>query len=84
MPASAARHLWEADGDAAQLMEFAVDSRAADTRWQRIPGTMFSTMVKNDNAWQALYCVPVFAKFRVRANKLLDTKIYLQAGAPNL
>ncbi len=84
MPASAARQLWEAGGEAAQLMEFAVDSRAADARWRRIPDTMFSTAVKNDNTWQALYCVPVFAKFRVRANKLLDTKIYLQAGAPNL
>ena len=82
--ASAVRPLWEPAGEAAQLMEFAVSSHAADARWQRIRDTVFSTAVQDGNTLQALYCVPVFAKFRVRANKLLDTKIYLQAGAVGL
>ncbi len=82
--ARAARLLWEPAGGAAELMEFAVGSHAADARWRRIPDTMFSTAVQDRNALQALYCVPVFAKFRVRADKLLDAKMYLQAGAVNL
>lgn len=81
VPASAARLLWEPAGSAAQLMEFAVNSRIADARWQRVPDAMFSTMVRDGNTLRALYCVPVFAKFRVRAGKLLDAKAYLQAGA---
>lgn len=83
--ASTARLLWEPAGSAAQLMEFAVDSRAADDRWQHVPQAMFATAVQNGNVSQALYCVPVFVKFRVRADELLDTKVYLQAGgASNL
>ena len=82
--ASKARLLWESDGGAVQLMNFAVDSRAADARWQRIRDIMFSTAVRYGNDTQALFCVPVFAKFRVRADKLLDVKVYLQAGAASL
>ena len=82
--ASAARPLWEPAGGAARLMEFAMNSCVADTRWQRVRDTIFSTMVRNGNILQALYCVPVFAKFRVRTDKLLDAKIYLQAGAVGL
>ncbi len=81
VPASAARLLWEPSGAAAQLMEFAVNSRIADARWRRVQDTMFSTVVRNGNISQALYCVPVFVKFRVCADKLLDAKVYLQAGA---
>lgn len=79
--ASAARLLWEPTGKAAQLMEFAVSSCIADTRWRRFQDTMFSTVVRNGSISQALYCVPVFAKFRVCADRLLDAKVYLQAGA---
>ncbi len=82
--ASAARLLWEPDGGAAQLMEFAVDSHAADARWRRVRDTIFSAAVRDGNILQALYCVPVFAKFRVREDKLLDAKLYLQAGAVSL
>lgn len=82
--AGAAQPLWEPTGSAAQLMQFAVDSRVADDRWQHIRDTMFSTAVRDGNIVQALYCVPVFSKFRVHADKLLDTKIYLQAGAVSL
>jgi len=82
--ANAARLLWEPDGGATQLMEFAENSRIADARWQRIRDVVFSTAVRNGNNLQALYCVPVFVKFRVCANKLLDAKIYLQAGAVNV
>ncbi len=79
--ASAARRLWEPAGGAAQLMEFAVDSRVADARWRCVRKTMFSTVARNGKVSQALYCIPVFTKFRVCADKLLDAKIYLQAGA---
>lgn len=79
--ASAARLLWEPAGKAAQLMEFAENSRIADARWRRVRDIVFSTAVRNGNISQALYCVPVFAKFRVCADKLLDAKVYLQAGA---
>lgn len=82
--ASAARPLWEPAGSAAQLMKFAVDSSIADARWQHIRDTIFSTAVRIDSATQALYCIPVFAKFRVRADRLFDTKIYLQASAVGL
>ena len=82
--ASTARQLWEPAGGAAQLMEFAVDSHAADARWQQIPNAIFSTVVQDGDISQALYCVPVFVKFRVRADKLLDAKTYLQAGAVSL
>lgn len=79
--ASTARLLWEPDGGAAQLMEFAVNSRAADTRWRRIRDAMFSMVVQDGGVLYALYCIPMFVKFRVRAGELLDAKIYLQAGA---
>ncbi|MBR3159865.1 MAG: hypothetical protein IKF14_12305 [Atopobiaceae bacterium] len=79
--ASAARLLWEPGSGAAQLMAFAVDSRIAEARWRRVRDTMFSTVVRDGNTLHALYCIPVFAKFRVRADELLDAKIYLQAGA---
>ncbi len=79
-PASVARQLWEPGGEAAQLMEFAMELHSADTRWQHISDIMFSKAVQNGTVSQALYCIPMFAKFRVRANKFLDTKIYLQAG----
>ena len=82
--ASAARPLWEPAGGAARLMEFAVNSRIADARWQHVRDTMFSTAVQDGITTQALYCVPVFAKFRVRADRLLDAKLYLQAGAVSL
>lgn len=82
--ASAARQLWVPTGKAAQLMEFAVDSHVADARWRRVQDTMFSTAVRNGTILQALYCVPVFAKFRVRADRFLDAKAYLQAGAVSL
>ena len=79
--ASAARLLWEPAGKAAQLMEFAENSCIADARWRRVRDILFSTAVRNGSISQALYCVPVFAKFRVCADKLLDAKVYLQAGA---
>ena len=82
--ASTARLLWEPVGSAAQLMEFAVDSHVADDRWRRVQGTMFSAAVRDSNILQALYCIPVFAKFRVRADELLDAKLYLQAGTASL
>ena len=82
--ASAARPLWEPAGDAARLMEFAMDSCAADARWRRVRDSMFSTAVRDGNVSRALYCTPAFAKFRVREDKLLDAKIYLQAGAVGL
>lgn len=82
--ASRARLLWEPAGSAAQLMEFAVASRIADTRWQRIRDTMFSTAMQDGGISLALYCVPVFSKFRVHADSLFDAKIYLQAGAVDL
>jgi len=82
--ASAARMLWEPASDAAQLMGFAENSRIADARWRRIPDTMFSMAVRDGSVSQALYCIPMFAKFRAHANELLDAKIYLQAGAFNL
>lgn len=84
VPASTARPLWEPGGAAARLMEFAVNSHVADARWQHIPDTMFSKAVQNDNSSQALYCIPLYAKFRVRADKVFDTKIYLQAGRISL
>ena len=83
-PASTARPLWEPAGGAAQLMEFAEDSRAADARWRRIRDVMFSTVVQNGNVLQALYCIPAFTKFRVRADEFLDAKTYLQSGAVSL
>ena len=82
--ASTARQLWEPAGGAARLMAFAVDSQAIDARWRRVPDTVFSTVVRDGDISQALYCVPVFVKFRVRADKLLDAKTYLQAGAVSL
>ena len=81
VPASAARLLWEPAGGAARLMEFAVDSHAADARWRRVRDATFSTAVQDGGVSRALYCIPVFAKFRVRADEFLDAKIYLQAGA---
>ena len=82
--ASAARQLWEPDASAAQLMEFAVNSHAADARWQLIRGAMFSTAVHYGDDSRALYCVPLFVKFRVSEGRLFDTKVYLQAGAVKL
>ena len=82
--ASAARLLWEPAGDAAQLMEFAEDSGIADARWRRVRDTTYSMAVRDGNIVRALYCVPLFLKFRVRANELLDAKIYLQSGAVGL
>ena len=82
--ASAARPLWEPSGGAAQLMGFAVDSRIADARWRRVRDAMFSTAVRDGDVSRALYCVPLFAKFRVCAGELFDAKIYLQAGAVSL
>ena len=82
--ANTARLLWEPTGGAARLMEFSVRSHVADTRWRCIRDTMFSTAVQNGSTLQALYCVPVFAKFRVRADRFLDAKVYLQAGAAGL
>jgi hypothetical protein len=79
--ASAARLLWEPDGGASQLMELAENARIADARWRRVRDIMFTTAVQDGNVSQALYCVPVFAKFRVCTDKLLDAKVYLQAGA---
>ncbi len=79
--ASAARLLWEPAGGAARLMEFAVRSGVADARWRRVRDATFSTVVQDGGISQALYCIPVFAKFRVRADELLDAKVYLQAGA---
>ena len=79
--ASTARQLWEPGGAAAQLMEFAVDSNVADARWQHVRNAMFTTAVRDENALRALYCVPMFAKFRVREGKLFDAKVYLQAGS---
>ena len=84
VPASAAHLLWEPTGGAARLMEFAEDSRIADARWRRIRDTMFSAAVQDGSISRALYCIPVFVKFRVRADELIDAKIYLQAGAVNL
>ena len=84
VPASAGRLLWEPAGDAAQLMEFAEDSRIADARWRRIRDAMFSMAVQDGGVPRALYCIPVFAKFRVRADEILGAKIYLQAGAVSL
>ena len=81
VPASAARQLWESAGDAAQLMEFAENSGIADARWQHVRDALFTTGVQDGDVPRALYCVPLFAKFRVRAGELLDTKIYLQSGA---
>ena len=82
--ASTARLLWEPAGSAAQLMEFAEGLRIADARWRRVRDAVFSMAVRDGNISQALYCVPVFAKFRVRADELLGAKIYLQAGAVSL
>ncbi len=82
--ASAARLPWEAGGSAAQLMEYAVSSGVADDRWRRIQDTIFSTALRDGDAVRAIYCVPVFVKFRVRAGELLDAKLYLQAGAASL
>lgn len=76
--------LWEPAGSAAQLMEFAENSRIADARWRRVRDATFSAAVRDGSIAQAIYCVPVFAKFRVRADELLDAKIYLQAGAVSL
>ena len=84
VPASTARPLWEPGGAAARLMEFAVNSHVADARWQHIPDTMFSKAVQNSTVSQALYCIPLYAKFRVRADKVFDTKIYLQSGRISL
>ena len=84
VPASAAHPLWEPAGDAAQLMEFAEDSNIADARWRHIPDVMFSMAVRDGGVSRALYCIPVFAKFRVCADEFLDAKIYLQAGAVDL
>lgn len=82
--ASTARPLWEPVGNAAQLMEFAVNSNVADARWQRVRDIMFSTSMQDGNILRAFFCIPVFLKFRVREGKLLDAKVYLQAGAANL
>ncbi len=82
--ANTARLLWEPAGSAAQLMEFAVNSRIADARWRCVRDVMFSTAVRDGSIARALYCVPMFAKFRVRADELLDAKVYLQAGAVSL
>ncbi|MBR2683685.1 MAG: hypothetical protein IKE22_10530 [Atopobiaceae bacterium] len=81
--ASIARMLWEPTGGAAQLMEFAENSRVADARWRRIRDAMFSMAVQDGGVLHALYCSPVFTKFRVRADELFDAKIYLQAGVVN-
>jgi len=54
---------------------------SADARWRRVRDVMFSTAVRDGNVSRALYCVPLFTKFRVCAGELLDAKIYLQAGA---
>ncbi len=82
--ASEARLLWELAGEATQLMEFAASSRIADARWHRVRDTIFSKVIQNGSIVQAFYCIPVFVKLRVRANKLLDAKLYLQAGAAGL
>ena len=82
--ASTARPLWEPAGGAARLMGFAESSRVADARWRRVRDTVFSTAVRDGDVSRALYCIPVFAKFRVREDELFDAKIYLQAGAVGL
>ena len=82
--ASAARSLWESAGDAAKLMDFTEDSGVADARWRHVRDTMFAKAVRVGDMLRALYCVPLFAKFRVCADELLDVKIYLQSGAVEL
>jgi hypothetical protein len=82
--AGSARQLWEEGAAAARLMEFAVDAGVADVRWRRVRNSVFSKLARDGGVLRALYCVPVFVKFRVRAGALLDAKLYLQAGAVSL
>ena len=82
--ANNARPLWAPGGSAAALMEFALDLGVADGRWQRIEDALFTKIVRDGNDMLALYCIPVFAKFRLRAGAPLDAKIYLQASAQTL
>ena len=83
-PANKAQTLWEAAGDAARLMGFAEEAGIADARWQHVRGATYTMAVRDGDVMRALYCIPVFVKFRVRANALLDAKVYLQAGAVSL
>ena len=80
-PASTTRPLWESSGGAAQLMEFADESGVADARWRCVRDAIFTMAVRDGNTQRALYCAPLFAKFRVRADELFDAKIYLMSGA---
>lgn len=55
---------------------------AGDGRGEALFGNSFDLA---RNAYErTLYCIPVFAKFHVRADELLGAKIYLQAGAVSL
>ncbi len=82
--ASKVRAFWGPGGDLAQLMEFAEELGIADARWQHVQKTIFTTVLQDGDVSRALYCVPVFVKFRVCAGEPLDSKLYLQAGAKEL
>lgn len=75
-----ARTLFEDDGPAAELLS-AIERRGlSDDRWRHIPSTMFSKLVRTDDAHIALYCMPTFVKLRMRDGEPMDAKAYLQAG----
>lgn len=80
-PAGRSRPQWVDGGEAARLMGLAEELGMADDRWRHIPQALFTTSVNIEGRLQALYCVPLFVKYRMREGQPLDAKIYLSAGA---
>ncbi len=78
------RPLFEEGGPAAELLGAVERLGLADSRWRRIPDTMFSKLAPAGDTVLALYCVPTFVKLRMRDGRPLDAKAYLQAGASTL
>lgn len=83
-PASKMRPLFEDEGTAAGLLGRIEARGLADSRWKRIPGTVYTGLVDTAAGPLALYDAPTFVKMRVRDGEPLDAKAYLQAGVRTL
>lgn len=83
-PVSVVRGAWAEGGDVARMMRAAERMGVCDARWALVPQALFARRLPRGAGTLALYCLPVFVKFRLRAGRPLDAKVYLQAGARSL
>ena len=75
------RPLFEEGGAAADLLRKVEGLGLADERWRLLANTMYSTSMPLGGKTLALYCLPTFAKLRLRDGAPLDAKVYFQASA---